>query len=79
MKTQAEAVIEAFITLGNERNIAEIRDWVTKQYGEKWKDFGTIMADMVPRELGGNNSSTVPTRYRQLGRVRPGVYRLIGE
>ncbi|MCA1318394.1 hypothetical protein LC085_00605 [Bacillus tianshenii] len=79
MKTQAEAVLEAFKALENERSTAEIREWVTKQYGEKWKDFGTTMADMVPRELGGNNSSTVPTKYRQLERVRPGVYRLIGE
>ncbi|WP_223702163.1 hypothetical protein [Sutcliffiella deserti] len=65
MKTQTEAVLEAFKALGNERSIAEIREWVTKEYGEKWKDFGTTMGDMVSQEVGGNKSSTVPARYRK--------------
>lgn len=75
--TQHEAIIEAFKALGGARTISEIRDWVRKKYGDRWKDFGTRMADMVPQELGGNRSSNVQDEFRVLRRVSIGKYSLI--
>jgi len=75
--TQCEAIIEAFQALGRERRISEIEDWVSRKYGRKWKDFGTLMADMVPIKLDGNTSSSVSPKYRRLKRVRRGYYSLI--
>jgi hypothetical protein len=77
MVTQCEAIIEAFKHLGGYRSINEIEGWVRKRYGDRWKDFGTAMADMVPLELGGNNSSNVPESLRVLKRVSRGVYCLV--
>jgi len=78
--TQHEAIIEAFQALGRVRTIDEIHDWVRKKYGDRWKDFGTRMADMVPQELGGNSSSNVQNQFRVLRRVSgkySGKYSLI--
>lgn len=77
MVTQYEAIIEAFRALGGEKKIREIEEWVSRKYGRRWKDFGTPMADTVPRSLGGNKSSQCPRRYQVLKRVARGVYRLI--
>ena len=76
MSTQHEAIVEAFKALGGIRTIDEIRDWVEKKSGARWKDFGTRMADMVPQEFGGNPSSNVPNEFRVLARVAQGKYRL---
>jgi len=78
MPTQHEAIIEAFKALGGVRTIGEIRDWVRKKYGDRWKDFGTRMTDMVPQELGGNPSSNVRDEFRVLRRFSRGRYSLIG-
>lgn len=75
--TQVDAIISAFQILGGERPIREIEDWVKRTYGYKWKDFGTRMADMVPKSHGGNNSSTIPDNQRVLARVNRGIYILI--
>jgi hypothetical protein len=40
------------------------------------EDVGTALADMVPKSLGGNSSSTVGADYRILEKVSPGKYRL---
>ncbi|AZU62556.1 hypothetical protein [Neobacillus mesonae] len=77
MPNQSEAIIEAFKSLGGEREILEVRTWVDNRYGPKWKDFSTMMADMVPIELGGNHSSTIPEWSRVLERVARGKYKLI--
>lgn len=77
MSGQCKAIIEAFQSLKGVRTISEIRDWVRNKYGDKWKDIGTAMADMVPKHLGGNKSSHVPERFRVLERVSRGKYRLI--
>jgi len=79
MPTQHEAIIEAFRALGGVRTIGEIHEWVRKKYGDRWKDFGTKMADMVPQRLGGNHSSNVPNEFRVLRRVSRGRYCLIGD
>ncbi|MBE0513136.1 hypothetical protein IBX38_08815 [Candidatus Bathyarchaeota archaeon] len=79
MPTQHEVIIEAFKVLGGVRTIGEIRDWVRTKYGDRWKDFGTRMADMVPQELGGNPSSNVRNEFRVLRRVSIGKYRLIAD
>lgn len=52
---------------------------MNKKYPSKWKDFGTMLADMVPVSHGGNNSSTVPEYFRVLKRVERGKYCLIEE
>lgn len=75
--TQCEAIIEAFKDLGGIRNQYEIKAWVERKYGSIWKDYGTCMADMVPKSCGGNSSSTVPEKYRILERVSSGEYRLL--
>lgn len=72
MITQSEAIIEAFKALGDTCTIQEISDWVTKEYGPKWKDFGTPLADMVPETKGGNKSLLVPAYFRVLERVERG-------
>lgn len=77
MKTQCEAIIEAFRTLEGERSIKEIEDWVNRRYGLKWKDFGTTMADMVPSSEKGNKTSETPSYYQVLTRVSRGKYLLI--
>lgn len=77
MTTQYEAIIEAFRVLGGIRNKHEIADWVNKRYGASWKDFGTVMADMVPVSIGGNKSSLIPIDFRVLQRVERGNYSLI--
>ncbi|HBV87528.1 MAG TPA: hypothetical protein DEF42_12935 [Desulfosporosinus sp.] len=77
MITQAEAIIAAFQGLGGKRTIREIEDWVTANYGDKWKDFSTQMADMVPLSHGGNGTSSVPDYFRVLERVQRGTYCLI--
>lgn len=77
MPTQTEAIIEALEALGGVRTISEIKTWVTNKYGENWKDFATVIADMVPKHLGGNNSAQIHEKYRVLERVGKGSYRLI--
>lgn len=79
MSTHHEAIIKAFKELGGERTIREICDWVRGKYGDKWKDFGIRMADMVPQEMGGNPTSTVKEEFRILRRVSRGKYSLIVE
>jgi hypothetical protein len=74
--TQRKAVIEAFKSLGGIRNISEIEEYVNDIYGNRWKDFGACIADMVPISHGGNASSTVPEELRVLERVSVGKYRL---
>ncbi|MGG3561982.1 hypothetical protein ABES03_10290 [Neobacillus rhizosphaerae] len=76
--TQAEAIIEAFKALGGTRRIFEIKNWVDNKYGlNRWKDFNTTIADMVPISLGGNKTSTLPERVKVLKRVKVGHYCLI--
>ena len=75
--TQSEAIIEAIKALGGTRNKYEIEDLVSKKFGDKWKDFGASMADMVPISRGGNNSSNVREGLRVLERVSPGEYLLL--
>jgi hypothetical protein len=77
LKTQCECIIEAFQHLGGTRTIAEISEWVIKEYGNRWTDYGTAMADMVPISHGGNRSSNVPNWFRVLKRKRRGEYCLI--
>ena len=79
MSNECEAIIEAFQALGGVKTKNEIEDWVSREYGNRWKDFGTRMADMVPLPLGGNRSSSVPERLRVLERVSRGEYRLIDQ
>lgn len=79
MLSQSEAIIEAFKNLGGVRTAQDIRSWVIKKYGDQWKDYSTIMADMVPFFLGGNSSSTIPECFRVLKRVETGKYCLIDE
>jgi hypothetical protein len=77
MTTQSEAIIEALKALGGEREICEVRTWIEHRYGPRWKDLSTTMADMVPIELGGNHSSTLPEWVQVLERVGRGKYKLI--
>jgi hypothetical protein len=79
MLTQSEAIIEAFRALGGIRKSSEIEEWVLDKYGARWKDFGTLMADMVPVSHGGNNTSNESDYFRVLQRVSRGNYRLIKE
>jgi hypothetical protein len=72
-----QAIISAFAALGGERNIREIKDWIEGRYGDRWKDIGTCMADMVPVSHGGSPSSNLGTGYRVLYKVSRGKYCLI--
>ncbi|MEB3102049.1 hypothetical protein [Ferviditalea candida] len=56
MITQNEAILEAFKELGGVRTAKEICEWVEKKYGNRWNDYSTTMADMVPPNHGGNPS-----------------------
>ncbi|MGG3470031.1 hypothetical protein ABES02_21420 [Neobacillus pocheonensis] len=56
--------------------ILALDDWINAKYPNAWKSAGTSLADMVPKSLGGNNSSNVSDEYRVLERVSPGTYRL---
>jgi hypothetical protein len=71
-----QAIILALDDLGGEGTIKEVSDWIQIKYPKTWKDVGTTLADMVPKSLGGNSSSTVSDEYRVLERVAPGRYRL---
>lgn len=75
--TLKDAIINAFLDLGGERTAVEIRNWITRKYGDQWKDYSTQMADMVLKSEGGNNSSTVPREFQVLRRVSNGVYKLL--
>lgn len=79
MITQPKAIIEAFLALGGVRTKQEITAWVKKTYGPRWKDFGTVLADMVPESHGGKPSSTVASKNRCLMRVSLGKYCLISK
>lgn len=74
--TQTEAIIEASHALKGIRSIDEIRTWVGRKYGDRWVDFATAMADMVPLSHGGNQASNVPDERRVLERVSRGTYKL---
>jgi hypothetical protein len=71
-----QAIILALEGLGGEGKISEVNEWIQKHYPNTWKGVGTAIADMVPKSLGGNSSSTVSDEYRVLKRVAPGKYRL---
>lgn len=77
MVTQNEAIIEAFRAMGGIRTAQEIKNWVESKHGTRWKDYSTPLADMVSRQHGGNQSSTVPDYFRVLKRVSIGKYSLI--
>lgn len=76
MKTEYKAIIEAFENLQGERSIKEIEQYIQNKYGNEWKDIGTVMADMVAEELGGNKSSTIPKEFQRLIRTDRGIYKL---
>jgi hypothetical protein len=77
MLTQYEAVIQAFEELGKATTIKEMEEYVRKKHGNVWRDFGTVMADMVSIVHGGNHSSTVPSEFRILKRISRGRYALL--
>lgn len=56
--------------------IKEVDDWINAKYSTTWKSAGTAPADMVPKSLGGNNSSNVSDEYRVLERVSPIILRV---
>ncbi|WP_134703765.1 hypothetical protein [Ammoniphilus sp. YIM 78166] len=43
MFTQCDAIVDAYIKLGGTRSIEEIKEWVSQNYTESWKDFGTTV------------------------------------
>ena len=75
MRTAAEAIREAMITLGGEADIREVQAWVEKRYPRQWLP-GTIAVLMADLAYPGNRSSHYPTGRRFLIRVRAGRYRL---
>jgi hypothetical protein len=77
--THYEAILEAFKHLGGVQSRKEIDEWIQKKYQKEYKDTGTTLADMVPVTHGGNNSSTIPDRYRILLRISRGYYCIIPE
>ncbi|OLS33873.1 hypothetical protein [Bacillus sp. MRMR6] len=72
-----QAIISAFAALGGERSIREIKDWIEARFGDRWKDIGTCMADMVSVSHGGSGSSQLDVKYRVLKKVSRGKYCLI--
>lgn len=73
--TAADAVREALTAMGGEGTIAEVNGWLGRHYPGRWKDVGTLMADLT---YPGNASSVIPVDRRFLERVSPGRYRLCG-
>jgi hypothetical protein len=75
--TLKEAIIDAFRYLQGERTITEITACIQLKYGvNRWKSIDTVMADMVPLELGGNENE-INEKYKVLARVREATYRLV--
>ena len=85
--TQPEAVLRAMRELRDEDPTADgvvhfktVKDYVLDSYGMDIAACGTVMADMVAPALSEQNqTSKVPSKYRQLERVNPGsgLYRLL--
>jgi hypothetical protein len=46
--TQNEVIIGALEALGGEGTIKEVSAWMDEMYPNRWKDYGTVLADMVP-------------------------------
>ncbi len=73
VRTEAEAIWQAMTSLGGERSIQEVADWLEAHYPGRWKDVGTPMADLT---LPGNSSSSYSLARRFLERMGPGRYRI---
>lgn len=71
IKNHYQANIQALESLGGEGTIQQVNEWIELKY------IGTNMADMVPKVVGGNNSSLVVKEYQVLERVARGKYRII--
>jgi hypothetical protein len=68
--TLQDAIIEVLNEFGGTGSISEVKKIIVKKYGERWKDIGTTMADMVPQ----STSSNIPDKYRVLTRIGLGLY-----
>jgi len=71
---QREAVLAALKLLGGTGTIAEVEKIAMNKWRMYIKSCGTVMADMVSLEHGGNKSSSVPEYLRILKRIGRGVY-----
>lgn len=67
-----EAVVEALNAMGRSGSISEVKVFINAKYPGKWKDIGTVMADLCPESL----SSQYSQLDRVLERVGRGKYRL---
>lgn len=74
-RTCKDAIREALVHLGGEGTTEEVRNYIHRKYGSKWKDntITTLMADLT---YPGNPSSTIPMNKRFLKKVGPQRYRL---
>ena len=65
-----EAILEALVCLGGCGTISAVTAHILQQYGNKWTDIGTAMADLCPE----NKSSCYPMQERILTRIGRGKY-----
>jgi len=70
---------EAMESLGGERTIREVFDWIDSHYPEEKVNYISVSTAMSDLSINGLPSSQYPMNKRFLWRVRRGVYRLANE
>lgn len=74
MGASLRAVIkEAMWSLGGEATVKQVKDFIASNYGARWKDVETSMADLT---YPGSKSSQYSEKDRFLERIERGKYRL---
>lgn len=73
MATAYDTVLQAMQSLGGERDIQEVADWITRNSSEPVSSLATVMADLTSPP---NNSTKYPPERQFLERVERGKYRM---
>jgi len=71
--TLKDVIKEAMFFLGGEASVGQIKIFVASNYGPRWSDVGTTIADLT---YPGSKSSQYSEKERFLERTRRGRYRL---
>lgn len=71
--TLKDVIKEAMLFLGGEASIEQVKNFIASNYGPKWKDVETAMADLT---YPGSKSSTYSEEERFLERTGRGRYSL---
>lgn len=71
--TLKDVIKEAMLFRGGEASIEQVKSFIASNYGPRWKDVETTMADLT---YPGSKSSTYSEQARFLERTGRGRYRL---